>query len=211
MEVKQPTLFVCHGLHHWKTFHFIQKAEFGGERRGSLRSCRKTVGYQFSPIMEKLSRPRLKVSRPLSIVRFEHHTGQVSNLIRGVMSPRAELKHSQQTHQQPTSDHHSTKLTSINTHDRTRLVNLREIGDFSIATSSNVLNGSSAWTSRIRASYDYFCWSRDQRMTLSGLKKRVLLNIWTFIVKAGIQVVEKIRAELQNSRRWTFTRVWTLP
>lgn len=79
--------------------------------------------------MEKLSRPRLKVSRPLSIVRFEHHTGEVSNLIRGVMSLRAELKHGQQTHQQPSSEHHSTKLTSINTHFRTRLVNLRERGD----------------------------------------------------------------------------------
>lgn len=146
--------------------------------------------------MEKLSRPRLKVSRPLSIVRFEHHTGQVSNLIRGVMSPRAELKHSQQTHQQPTSDHHSTKLTSLNTHYRTRLVNLREIGDFSIATSSNVLNGSSAWTSRIRASYDYFCWSRDQRMTLSGLKKSFIEYFDFYCEGRYIQVVEKIRAEL---------------
>lgn len=126
--------------------------------------------------MEKLSRSCLEVSRPLSIVRFEHHTGEVSNLIRGVMSQRAELKHGQQAHQQPTSDHHSTKLTSRNTHYRIRLVNLRERGDFSLATSFNVLNGSSAWTSRIGASYDYFCWSHDQRLTLSGLKKMILLN-----------------------------------
>ncbi len=95
-----------------------------GSRKNSPRclscstSCERTSKLSdklqkgsFLPVMEKLSRPCLQVSRPLSIVRFEHHTWQVSYLVRGILSP-GELKHGQQTHQQTTGEHLWTGLTS---------------------------------------------------------------------------------------------------
>lgn len=137
--------------------------------------------------MEKLSRPCLEVSRPLSIVRFEHHTWEVGNLIRSVISPRAELKHGQQTHQQPTSEHHFTKLTSNkNLHYRTLFSKrqTRRLCCNFLQRSQRQLRGNQP-NGRIRTSYDYFRWSCGQRLTPPGLKKRISVNVWTFIVKAA--------------------------
>lgn len=60
------------------------------------------------PIMEKLHiipSSCLQVSRPLTVVGFERHARQMSDLIGGVLSPGAELKDGQQT-QQETADVH---------------------------------------------------------------------------------------------------------
>lgn len=63
------------------------------------------IYHGFLPVMEKLSRPCLQVSWPLSVVRFERHSGQVRHFVRIVLSPRAERKHGQQTQQQTSTEH----------------------------------------------------------------------------------------------------------
>lgn len=63
------------------------------------------IYHRFLPVMEKLSRPCLQVSWPLSVVRFERHSGQVRHFVRIVLSPRAERKHGQQTQQQTSTEH----------------------------------------------------------------------------------------------------------
>lgn len=180
------------------------------ERTSKLRLSDKLQKDSFLPVMEKLSRPCLEVSGPLSIVRLEHHTWQVSDLIRGILSP-GELTHGQQTHQQTTGEHIWTKLTSNykkNQQYTTPLMDLGESrGSFVAATSPNVLNGSSAWTSRIKTSYDCCCGPRDQRLTLYG-SSEANFRLLPFVRFAGqsrvaLESCDALRSDsLVSHRQW---------
>lgn len=128
--------------------------------------------HSLLPVMEKRPRPSLEVAWPLSIVGFEHHTGQMCHLIGSVLSPGAELQHGQQTHQQTTGEHRLTSLTSNtenteNTENTTPLVNFKR-KDEACFQPWLYPTSSTAAPREPGASYDCCCGPRDERLIPHG-------------------------------------------